>query len=98
MLLEGRRIRRHGRMVLMTGGFLRLVGQVDALIEEIRRAGRLRPGLDAEAVRSALFGAIEGMLRDQILAERAGFPARFGPGELRAVFGAVLDAFVVPAH
>jgi AcrR family transcriptional regulator len=40
MLLEGRRIRRHGRMVLMTEGYLRLVHQVDALLEEMRQAGR----------------------------------------------------------
>lgn len=94
MLLEGRRIRRHGRMVMMTRGFLRLVGQVDALLEEMRRKGRLLPGLDVEAVRSALIGAIEGMLRDQILAERADYPAHFGPAELRTTFKAVLDGFL----
>jgi AcrR family transcriptional regulator len=96
MLLEGRRIRRHGRMVLMTRGFLGLVGKVDALLEEMRRAGRLRPELGVEPVRSALIGAIEGLLRDQLLAERADYPARFGPAEVRAAFRAVFEGFLVP--
>jgi AcrR family transcriptional regulator len=97
MLLEGRRIRRHGRMVMMTRGYLRLVGQVDALLEEIRQAGRLKPGLEVQAVRSALIGAVEGLLRDQLLAERIDYPARFGAADVRAAFGAVFEGFLAPA-
>lgn len=93
MLLEGRRIRRHGHMVLLTRGFLQLLGAVDALLRELQEAGELRQDLNIEAVRSALVGSFEGLLRDQLLAERADFPARYDGTELRAVFRTVLDCF-----
>src|SRR6202035_1482252 len=95
MLLEGRRIRRHGHMVLLTGGFLQMVAIVDRLLAELRRGGRLREGLHLQAARSALIGALEGMLRDHLLAERGDYPARYGDGEMRAAFQAVLDGFLV---
>lgn len=98
MLLEGRRIRRHGHMVVLTRGFLGVLGAVDGLLSQMLAAGELRPGLNLEAVRSALVGAFEGLLRDQLLAERADFPAHFDGRELRAAFRAVLDGFLVSPH
>ncbi|HYO12441.1 MAG TPA: TetR/AcrR family transcriptional regulator [Thermoanaerobaculia bacterium] len=98
MLLEGRRIRRHGHMVLLTRGFLQLLGAVDALLRELREAGELRQDLNVEAVRSALVGSFEGLLRDQLLAERANFPAHYDGSELRAAFRIVLDCFFMPAE
>jgi AcrR family transcriptional regulator len=95
MLLEGRRIRKHGHLVLLTSGFQQVLGVVDGLLEEMRERGMLRQGLDPEAVRSALMGAFEGLLRDQLLAERADYPAHYGAAELRAVFRAVLECFLV---
>jgi AcrR family transcriptional regulator len=94
MLLEGRRIRKHGHMVVLTRGFLGVLGAVDGLLSEMLAAGELRPGLNVEAVRSALVGAFEGLLRDQLLAERVDFPAHFDGKELRAAFLAVLDGFL----
>jgi len=93
MLLEGRRIRRRGQVVL-SRGFLQLVGMIDGLFEEMRRRGELRPEIEPQAARSVLVGSFEGLLRDQLLAERVGYPASYGPRELRAAFGAVLDGFV----
>jgi AcrR family transcriptional regulator len=95
MLLEGRRIRKHGHMVLLTRGFLGVLEAVDGLLSQMLAAGELRPGLNVEAVRSALIGAFEGLLRDQLLAERADYPARFDGRELRAAFRAALDGFLV---
>jgi hypothetical protein len=46
-------------------------------------------------VRSALIGAFEGLLRDQLLAERASFPATYDGAELRTAFKAVLECFLV---
>lgn len=94
MLLEGRRIRKHGHMVVLTQGFLKVLGVVDGLLSQMLAAGELRPGLNVEAVRSALVGAFEGLLRDQLLAERVDFPARFDGKELRTAFRAVLDGFL----
>jgi AcrR family transcriptional regulator len=93
MLLEGRRIRKHGSLVLLTDGFLELVATMDGLLTEMRDSGQLQPDLNVQAVRSALIGAYEGLLRDQILAERGNYPAAYGPEELRKVLRLVLDCF-----
>jgi len=94
MLLEGRRIRKHGHLVLLTSGFQGLLGVVDGLLKELSEAGLLRQDLNPEAVRSALIGAFEGLLRDQLIAERAEFPAHYTGVELRAVYQAVLECFL----
>ncbi len=95
MLLEGRRIRKHGHMVMMTRGFQQVLAVIDGLLRELQTAGRMKPDLHPQAVRSALIGAFEGLLRDQLLAERAGFPATYDGAELRAAFKAVLECFLV---
>ncbi|HEV8583077.1 MAG TPA: helix-turn-helix domain-containing protein [Thermoanaerobaculia bacterium] len=95
MLLEGRRIRKHGHLVLLTSGFQQVLGVVDGLLKEMRENGMLRQDLNPEAVRSALLGAFEGLLRDQLLAERADYPACYDAAELRAAFRAVLECFLV---
>ena len=95
MLLEGRRIRKHGRMVLMTRGFQQATAVLDGILRELQEAGMLRPGLHPQAVRSALMGAFEGLMRDQLLAERAGYPAHYDGSELRAVFRTMLESALV---
>src|SRR4030095_8940639 len=42
MLLEGRRIRKHGHLVLLTSGFQQVLGVVDGLLAEMRERGMLR--------------------------------------------------------
>lgn len=95
MLLEGRRIRKHGHMVVLTRGFTHVVGVIDGLLRDMRETGQLRPGLHPEAVRSALVGAFEGLLRDQLLAQRVGYPASYDAVELREAFAAALEGFLV---
>lgn len=94
MLLEGRRIRKHGHMVVLTRGFTRMVDVIDGLLLAMRDAGQLRPDLHLQAVRSALVGVFEGLLRDQLLAERVGYPAGYSGSELRAAFTAALTGFL----
>ena len=93
MLLEGRRIRKHGAMVVATDGFLQMVATLDRLLGEMRDSGQLRPDLNVQAVRSALIGAFEGLLRDQILAERGNYPASYDSRDLRKAFRIILDCF-----
>ena len=93
MLLEGRRIRKHGSMVVLTEGFLRMVGTIDRLLTEMKEAGQLREDLNVQAVRSALIGAFEGLLRDRVLADRGNYPASYTPAELKTVFRVFLDCF-----
>jgi AcrR family transcriptional regulator len=95
MLLEGRRIRKHGHMVMMTRGFQAVLGVVDGILRELQDQGQMRPDLHPQAVRSALIGAFEGLLRDQLLSERGSYPAHYDGAELRTVFRAVLECFLV---
>ncbi len=95
MLLEGRRIRKHGHLVLLTRGFQQVLGVVDGLLQEMRQAGLLRQDLNPEAIRSALIGAFEGLLRDRLVAERVDYPAHYDGAELRKVHQAVLECFLV---
>jgi len=94
LLLEGRRVRKEGRMILMTEGYLRFVRVLDGIVAQMKDAGMLRPEVDAQALRSGLTGAFEGMLRDQVLAQRMGFPATYGVNEMRTVFNLVIGAMV----
>jgi AcrR family transcriptional regulator len=95
MLLEARRIRKHSHRVLMTRGFQQAIDVLDGILMELQAAGTLRAGLHTQAVRSALMGAFEGLLRDQLLAERYSFPAHYDGVEMRAVVRAVLEGFLV---
>ncbi len=95
MMLEGRRIRREGGVVL-TSGYLDLVKTVDAILAEMQRGGELKPDANIEAVRSALMGSVEGLLRDQVLSRRSGYPAKYSNESVRYVFSTVLSAFMPP--
>jgi AcrR family transcriptional regulator len=92
LLLEGRRIRREGRMVLMTNGFLAYVTVIDGILAEMRAAGQLRPDLNTQAVRSGLIGLFEGILRDQLLAEKADFPSTAKVSDLRQLFDIIIPS------
>lgn len=94
MLLEGRRIRKHGHMVVLTRGFLQVVAAIDQILRDMREAGQVKPELNLEAVRSVLIGAFEGLLRDQLLAERVGYPASYSSAEMRDAFRSVLGCFL----
>lgn len=94
MLLEGRRIRKEGHMILLTGGYRDLVKLTDAILLEMKAKGELREDVEPQAIRSALMGMIEGLLRDQILAKRMDYPANYKPEQMRRAFDVVLGAFV----
>jgi AcrR family transcriptional regulator len=92
-LLEGRRIRKEGHMVLITKGYLDLIKTVDGLLSEMRDQGQLRSDLNIEATRSALIGMVEGLLRDRMMARRANYPATFSSEDIRKLFLHVLQSF-----
>jgi len=93
-LLEGRRIRREGQMVALTDVFLTFVRLADGVLGEMRDKNLLRPEFSPQAVRSALMGMLEGMLRDRFLAERLGFPADFKLEQIQQTLGFTLRAFL----
>jgi AcrR family transcriptional regulator len=98
LLLEGRRIRKEGQMVSLTQGFLGFIQLVDGVLYEMRDLKILRPDLSPQAVRSALMGMLEGMLRDRFLADRLGFPANFSLQQLQEMLSGVLGSFIVNPH
>src|SRR5882762_3106368 len=94
-LLEGRRIRKEGQMVALTEGFLGFVRLVDSVLKDMHENGRLRAGVNPQAVRSALMGMLEGMLRDRFLCDRLGFPADFNLQQVQEMLACVLGSFIV---
>lgn len=98
MLLEGRRVRKEGKAVMTTAGFLRFIEVLDGLLMQMKHAGQLRRNLQPEAVRSALIGTFEGLMRDQLLAERMGYPAHFTWEDVRQTYRAIVDSFIAEPH
>lgn len=96
MLLEGRRIRKEGHMILLTKGYLQFVGVIDAILAEMRASGELRTDVSSDAIRSALNSMFEGMLRDLVMAQRMGFPANYSRQDMRRIFKIVMQAFASP--
>jgi AcrR family transcriptional regulator len=91
-LLEGRRIRREGRHVVLSPGYIDFVRLVDDVLAHMKNAGQLRPEVSPNAVRSAIMGMTEGMLRDQILSRRRGeFPADYTDQDFHLLFSACLQ-------
>jgi AcrR family transcriptional regulator len=91
-LLEGRRVRREGRMVVLSPGYLKFVGMVDEVLHQMAAAGALKPDIAPEAVRSAIMGMTEGMMRDQVLSRRREFPANFMQADYERLFSLCLHA------
>lgn len=96
MLLEGRRVRKEGNLVVLTRGYLHFVKVVDGILLELKKVGELNPKLEIEAVRSAAIGMLEGMLRDQVLTRRMEYPAHFSSEQIRLVFSCFLNAVAPP--
>ncbi len=96
-LLEGRRVRREGRMVVLSPGYLRFVGMVDEVLHQMADAAILKPGVNPEAMRSAIMGMVEGMMRDQVLSRRREFPANYNNEDFRRICELTLSAIVAKA-
>jgi AcrR family transcriptional regulator len=82
-LLEGRRIRDDGKQVVLVPGFLEFVKIADGILQELADQGELM--VHPHALRSALMGVLEGMLRDKMLARSMGYPAAFSDSDVRAL-------------
>jgi hypothetical protein len=65
---------------------------LDSILAQMRAANQLRPDINIDAVRSALMGMFEGLLRDQMLAQKTGFPSRCTTADLHKVFTMILPA------
>ena len=90
ILLEGRRARAEGHEVMVAEGFLEFLGMLDGALQELAESNQLAPGIHPQALRSALIGSMEGMLRDHLL--RHTIPASFSEADARKVFQLFLSA------
>jgi AcrR family transcriptional regulator len=89
-LLEGRRIRDDGKQVVLVPGFLEFVKILDGILQELADQGEL--AVHPQALRSALMGAVEGLLRDKILARSIGYPVTFSDVDVRSLCLTFLNA------
>jgi AcrR family transcriptional regulator len=90
LLFEGRRIRGATSEIILSKGFMEFDSLLHVLIHRGKRDGTFRDDLNDDALASAFLGATEAMIRDRLLAQRAGRPVPYTDQEIRAIFFALL--------
>lgn len=88
-VFEGRRVR-SGSEIAMSRGFADFQDLLRMVVRRGHRDGTLRDGHNDEALAVALIGAAEALLRERLIARRAGQPDPFTDDELKAVFLALV--------
>ena len=88
--LEARRVRKDNRDVLMSRGYQQFGELLHTTLSEMRNQGQLRGDLNLDAVRSAVMGMTEAMLRDQVVAKRSEVRADYNSADLRKVLGILI--------
>ncbi|HME33315.1 MAG TPA: helix-turn-helix domain-containing protein [Terriglobales bacterium] len=92
LLLETRRVRKDNRDVFVSQGFQQFAETVSSILHEMRDQGQLSPDLNLAAVRAAFIGMTEGLLRDQILAQRSEFQASYSLEDLKKVLAMLVSS------
>ena len=93
MVLEAGRVRKDNRDVMIGPGFRQFSELLSGMLTEMRDQGRIRSDLSLEAVRAALVGMTEGLLRDQVLAQRSEFHASYTSDDLKKALRVLISAF-----
>jgi hypothetical protein len=76
----------------MSRGSQQFAEIVDGLLNEMRDQGRIRADVNLDAVRSAILGMTEGLLRDQVVAKRSDCRADYSFDDVRKVLEIMLPA------
>jgi len=92
VLLEAHRMRETARLHPEGPGYARFIAMIDHVIENAKTADEYRGKV--LPLRSAIVGMIEGSVREQVLAARANFPARYDSEDYRKLFSAFLRTVV----
>ena len=95
-LFEGRRVRGDRSDVTLSKGFLEFAELIRALIKRGQQDGSFSPEFSDAAIAAAMMGAAEGMIRERLIAERAGKSRPFSEKEIRHVFAAILSGVASP--
>lgn len=89
-LFEGRRLHAGERDLVMSAGYFDFVSRLLQLVRRAQSEESLARELDSHALCSALIGAAEGMIRDRVIAQRAGRRPPFSQRQVRTVFAAIM--------
>jgi AcrR family transcriptional regulator len=89
-IFEGRRIREVGGDLKLTRGYLDFVRLLHRLIRQAQTSGIITSRIDASALAAALLGAAEGMIRDRLVAARAGRRPPYSQRQIHLVFSVLL--------
>jgi AcrR family transcriptional regulator len=92
LLFEGRRIREPGLKLELSGGYQEFVALLLRLIRQAQKEELISGAIAPAALASALVGAAEGMIRDQMVAKLTGQPQPFSRSQVTTVFGRMLRA------
>jgi AcrR family transcriptional regulator len=94
MLFESRRMRKSSPDVMLTRGYQGFLTRIDAILQDMKKRGELKPGLSPVAVRSAIVGMMEGLLREQLLFQRQQGTELVSSDMIRKVFTLVFGALL----
>jgi len=83
MTLESRRVRKDSHDVVLSHGYRQFIELCDGLLSEMRHQEQVRPDVNLEALRTALMGMVEGLLRDQVVAKRSDLRAGYSFDDVR---------------
>lgn len=92
-LFEGRRIRGESHDVKLSSGFLEFSNVVLRLIKRGQKDGSFSTAFDVTAIAAALMGAVEGMVRERVMARRSGTARSFSDKQVQRIFEAMLNGF-----
>jgi len=90
LVTEWRRARRETQNGAPGEGYVQFSTLLENILKDLKQRGTLRPELSVAASAAALFGAMEGILFEQVLGVRGGHTGRYELEDVRAV----LDAFI----
>lgn len=90
--LEARRVRKDSRDVLMSHGYRQFTELLQSTLTEMRSQGQLRADANLDAVRVAIMGMTEGLLREQVVARRSECHADYSSADIRKMLEAVIPA------
>lgn len=95
LLFEGRRIRGGTNEIVLSEGFVQFNDLLCKVVKRGKRDGTFPEFHNEKAVAAALMGACEAMIRERLIAERAGKENPFTDAEIRSVFTAMVAGLEV---
>lgn len=90
--LEACRVRKDSRDVLLSSGRRQFQETVQGLLEEMRDQGCLRADTNLDALRAAILGMAEGLVREPVLARRTERRADYNFEDIRKALEIVVSA------